>query len=111
MDMVFLLKCHLCVSLCFSCNIMFYLKKTIYIYIYIYFFFIFLYTRFPRRFHFLRACFVPSRFGNLETFPRFVQLRCTLEVQSIQVRSSPDELLKAVSCTEVCISFGSELQI
>jgi hypothetical protein len=42
MDMVFLLKCHLCVSLCFSCNIMFvFFKLYIYIYIYIYNFFIY----------------------------------------------------------------------
>jgi hypothetical protein len=34
MDMVFLLKCHLCVSLCFSCNIMLYFKKKLYIYIF-----------------------------------------------------------------------------
>jgi hypothetical protein len=40
MDMVFLLKCHLCVSLCFSCNIMLVFFNIyiyiIYIYIYIY---------------------------------------------------------------------------
>jgi hypothetical protein len=61
MDMVFLLKCHLCVSLCFSCNIMLYFFKNyiyIYIYIYIFFFFlIFLYTAFPPAFPFFEGLF------------------------------------------------------
>jgi hypothetical protein len=63
MDMVFLLKCHICVSLCFSCNIMLYLKKN-YIYIYIFFFFFFfffliffLYTAFPPTFPFFEGLF------------------------------------------------------
>jgi hypothetical protein len=78
MDMVFLLKCHLCVSLCFSCNIMLYfLKIYIYIYIYIFIFFFFFNFNFSpiRRFHFLRACFVSSQFRKLRIVSPFVQLR------------------------------------
>jgi hypothetical protein len=87
MDMVFLLKCHLCVSLCFSCNIMLYFfKNYIYIYIYIlyfynffiyiyiyffFFFFFFVYGVSPRRFHFLRARFVSYRFWKLRNVSPF----------------------------------------
>jgi hypothetical protein len=56
MDMVIFLKCHLCVSLCFSCNIMLYFFKN-YIYIYFIFFLIFLNTTFPPTFPFFEGLF------------------------------------------------------
>jgi hypothetical protein len=45
MDTVFRVKCHLCVSLCFSCNIMFYLKKN------------YIYMAFPPTFPFFEGLF------------------------------------------------------
>jgi hypothetical protein len=74
---------HYCIffaSLCFSCNIMSYLKKN-YIYIYIFFNF-FIYGVSPDVSIFWGPVSYRPGFGNLETFPRFVQLRfvdlCTL---------------------------------
>jgi hypothetical protein len=60
-------------SLCFSCNIMSYLKKN-YIYVYIFFNF-FIYGVSPDVSIFWGPVSYRPGFGNLETFPRFVQLR------------------------------------
>jgi hypothetical protein len=49
-DMVFLLKCHLCVSF------MFFLQDSVFIYIYIYIY-IYIHTTFPPTFPFLRVVF------------------------------------------------------
>jgi hypothetical protein len=95
MDMVFLLKCHLCVSLCFSCNIMLYFfKNYIYIYIYIFFFFFFffnfffLYTVFPPTFPFFEGLFriVPVS----ETQNRF-SILCNLALDPFSLYGIPKD--------------------
>jgi hypothetical protein len=93
MDMVFLLKCHLCVSLCFSCNIMLYFLKN-YIYIYIYMAFP---PTFPPAFPFFEAlfCIVPV----LETQKHFLVScnlgpRCIVGSSSMWISTNPGTQMK-----------------